>query len=176
MNRFSNERRVFYVEPPKLTASHAHLDVTFQHPGLILCVPQIPNALGPHVSDTLVGAMLLELVHRERILDPVAWVFTPAAAPLVPVLGARTVIYDRLIGIHVPDADFEAHEAQLLAMADLVFDDRDRQGPRSSSRPLASQRPTARDLPWITSSRAVTAREVPSSRRPERTITAPMSR
>ncbi|HEY7612743.1 MAG TPA: glycosyltransferase, partial [Gemmatimonadales bacterium] len=71
-----------------------------------------------------ISRLLHELIRREEIVDPVAWVYTPMAEPLLDAVAPALVVYDCMDELSLflgAPPDLVRLEDALLQRADLVF-------------------------------------------------------
>jgi len=114
LTRLAKHYRVLYVEAPVTTHQDPYLACTEVAPGVeVLVAHTRSDACGFHPDQFPVMADLLAAFLRERgIADPLVWIDTPAALPLLESLRPRGVVYD----CHEDGAD----DAALLQRADVV--------------------------------------------------------
>jgi UDP-galactopyranose mutase len=129
------DRRVFFIEEPlppdEAWADDARPGWHFAEvaPGITRCVPLFnaswPFYLDEEGADTRTMRRLLEeLIRAQRVTNPVAWVYTPLALPLLRDLELRAVAYDCMDELALfagAPPEFGAREEALLARADIVF-------------------------------------------------------
>lgn len=116
LSRFARDRRVYYVEPPvtderEVSLHHGHTD----H-GVHILTPHLPGDLPADAQDTLLHALLADLVTRQDLQDWGLWCTHARAAGPTRGLTPLLTIYDYT---H-PTEEREAEE-DLLARADVVF-------------------------------------------------------
>lgn len=95
---------------PALSVWRPHTPV--REPGF--CDAQLPT----------LGALLDQLLAEEGLQDYLVWFYTPMALPLLGRLRPRAVVYDCMDELSVflgAPSQMRAREAELLAIADLVF-------------------------------------------------------
>jgi len=125
LTRLARHYRVIFVEAPLATHQDAHLECTPVAQGVDVLVPRTPFApCGLHDDPLPVVARLLAQFMREHaIVEPLAWLDTPAALPLVQALNPRAVVYDCHDDAAARSADvaLRCQEEQLMRLADVVI-------------------------------------------------------
>ena len=124
LTRLAKHYRVFYVEEPVTTHQDAYLECTEVARGVEVLVAHTRcDAAGFHDDQFPVMRGLLAQFMRERgIAEPLVWLDTPAALPLVDTLSPRGVIYDCHDDAAATsgDAALQRREARLMRLADVV--------------------------------------------------------
>jgi UDP-galactopyranose mutase len=125
LTRLAKHYRVFYVEEPVPTHQDAFLAVSQPAPGVELLVPHTRvDAAGFHDDQMPVLRALLAAFARERgIVEPLVWLYTAMALPLVDDLAPRGVIYDCMehpAAAPGATALLRRREAELMKIADVV--------------------------------------------------------
>jgi glycosyltransferase involved in cell wall biosynthesis len=127
--------RIFFIEEPlpahrdQTGAERPGWHISEVAPGITRCVPLFdvvwPNFIDDEGSDTtLMRGLLEELVQLRGVQDPIAWVYTPLALPLLRDLDLRAVIYDCMDELALfagAPPELALREAGLLRRADVVF-------------------------------------------------------
>lgn len=128
--------RVFFVEEPAPPAADAtgaeaapHWSYSLAAPHVVRCVPHFaadwPFFLSEAGSDTrTMRRLLAELLQAWELTDPVAWLYTPLAVPLLDLVPARATVYDCMDELALfkdAPAALRGREAELLRRADVVF-------------------------------------------------------
>ena len=126
MTRFAKHYRVFYVEEPVRSAGTPRLEVTHPAQDIFVCTPHTPfGATGFHDEQLpALQALIDELVAEYQIRDPIVWMYTPMALPLVAGLGPRSLVYDcmdELAAFKNAPRQLMQREHALLKVADFVF-------------------------------------------------------
>ena len=125
LTRLAMHYRVFFVEAPLTTHQDAYLECTQVAHGVELVVPHTRcDPCGFHAGQLPVLARLLAQFMREHaIVEPLVWLDTPDALPLVEALDPRAVVYDCHDDAAARSADDAARrrEAQLMRAADVVI-------------------------------------------------------
>ena len=125
LTRLAMHYRVCFVEAPLTTHQDAYLECTQVAQGVDVLVPHTRcDPGGFHDAQFPVLARLLAQFMREHaIVEPLVWLDTPDALPLVAALSPRAVVYD----CHDDSAASTAagalrrREEQLLRVADVVI-------------------------------------------------------
>ena len=127
--------RVFFIEEPlprdrdQPGDRPPGWDISEVAPGITRCVPRFaaawPFFLDEEGHDTRIMRQLLgELFQAQALADPVAWVYTPLALPLLRDLDLRAVVYDCMDELALfagAPPELAAREEGLLRRADIVF-------------------------------------------------------
>jgi UDP-galactopyranose mutase len=125
--RMAAYRRVLYIEEPVYDPAAApHWDCRDVAPNVRLCQPHTPLETPGFCTAqaSVLGGLVSELLAAEGIGEYVAWLYTPMAYPLLAGLSSRAVIYDcmdELSAFLNAPPELAAHEAALMAEADMVF-------------------------------------------------------
>jgi glycosyltransferase involved in cell wall biosynthesis len=123
LTRFATTRRVFFVEEPLEAVDGPRLETRRAEHGVHIITPRLTTPRGPH-AEPQVRALLRDLFRREAVHAPVLWFYTPMAIPLARGLPASAVVYDcmdELSAFAGAPAEMRTREAELLALADVVF-------------------------------------------------------
>jgi UDP-galactopyranose mutase len=125
LTRLSKHYRVFYVEEPVTTHQDAHLECTEVAQGVERLVAHTrSDARGFHADQfPAMRALLADFLRERGIVQPLVWLDTPAALPLVEPLDPRAVVYDCHDGAAAMsnDATLQRREAALMRLADVVL-------------------------------------------------------
>jgi UDP-galactopyranose mutase len=125
LTRLARHYRVIFVEAPRTTHQDAYLECTQAAHGVDVLVPHTRcDPCGYHDAQFPVLAGLLAQFMREHaIVQPLVWLDTPAALPLVAALAPRAVVYDCHddSASRSPDAALQRLESQLMRVADVVI-------------------------------------------------------
>src|SRR5688572_19650933 len=86
MTRLARAYRVFFLEEPDWSSGPPLLEIAEAAPNLFVCRPYTSiTERGFHDDQLSALKQLLEdLVAEQDIQDPVAWLYTPMALPLIP--------------------------------------------------------------------------------------------
>ncbi len=123
LTRIAKHYRVFYVEEPLTTHQDAFLACTEAAPGVTVLVPHTRcDVAGLHDAQVpVVRALLDEFLREQGIVEPLAWLDTPAALPLLQGMAPRGVVYDCHVDPALLGAAAARHTAALLRTADVVL-------------------------------------------------------
>jgi glycosyltransferase involved in cell wall biosynthesis len=126
LSRLAKHYRVFFIEEPMRSAGPPRLDVRVAAPNIHVCQPHTSvDAPGFDTRQVPVLQELVDgLVSRERLTNPLVWLYTPMALPLTRSLNPRVLVYDCMDELaafmNAPD-ELVQRENALLRSADLVF-------------------------------------------------------
>ncbi len=124
LTRLAKHYRVFYVEEPVTTHQDAYLECTEVAQGVEVLVAHTRcDAAGFHADQLpIVGGLLARFMRERGIVEPLAWLDTPAALPLAEALDPRGIVYDCHDDTPAAsdDAVLRHREARLMALADVV--------------------------------------------------------
>ena len=125
LTRLAKHYRVYYLEEPHTTHADPWLECREVADGVEVLVAHTRcDAPGFHDDQLpVVGGLLAQFMRERAIVEPLAWLDTPAPLPLAEALSPRGVIYD----CHddraaAADDDILRHrEARLMELADVVI-------------------------------------------------------
>jgi UDP-galactopyranose mutase len=124
LTRLAKHYRVLYIEEPMTTHRDAWLECTPVAPGVeVLIAHTRCDAAGFHADQLPVMGRLLAQFMRERgVVEPLAWLDTPAALPLAEALSPRGIVYDCHDDAAATSADpaLRQRQARLIELADVV--------------------------------------------------------
>ena len=124
LTRLAKHYRVFYVEEPVTTHQDAYLDCTEVAEGVEVLVAHTRcDAAGFHHDQLpIVGGLLARFMHERGIVEPLAWLDTPAPLPLAEALNPRGIVYDCHDDTPATSGDdvLRRREARLMALAGAV--------------------------------------------------------
>ena len=124
MARAARDRRVFFVEEPRLEAfAHPRVE-SVRRQGLTVITPVLAEAMDTASMEAELADLMTGVFRRERIARPTLWYYTPMALPWTRHLPRSGAIYDSmdyLPGFRGAPAGLLDLEAELLASADAVF-------------------------------------------------------
>ena len=123
MTRFARERRVFFIEEPKVGGREARVEITPHH-GVIVVVPWLPEGLSEERATATERSLVDRVLDERRVRHPVLWFLTPLAWPLARDIAAAAVVYDcmdELSGFAGARPELVERERELVANADLMF-------------------------------------------------------
>jgi UDP-galactopyranose mutase len=126
MTRLARHYRVFFFEEPVHTDGAAYLEMNERAPNLHVCRPHTPIEDGGFSDAQLpvLQNLLEQLIERERLGRPVAWLYTPMALPLLQRFDPGVVVYDcmdELSAFLNAPRELIQREQSLLRLADIVF-------------------------------------------------------
>jgi UDP-galactopyranose mutase len=124
MARAARDRRVYFVEEPRLEAATTPRLETVGRGGVTVTTPILPDGLGQTAADSALSALMASLFRTERIVRPTLWYYTPMALPWTRRLVAGAAIYDSmdyLAGFRGAPPGLLTLEAELLERVGAVF-------------------------------------------------------
>lgn len=126
MTRFARASRVFFFEEPVHSEGEACLKITEVEPNVWVCRPYTPHAASGFHDEQLatLRTLLAELLRERRVQQPVVWLYTPMALPLLQDLEPTAIVYDcmdELAAFKNPPKQLLQRESALLKVATLVF-------------------------------------------------------
>jgi UDP-galactopyranose mutase len=125
MSRFARDRRVFFVEEPRLVPDEVPgLDLLRRGDQLWVVVPRLPEALPWELRGTVLSALMNQLMTQERIVLPILWYYTPMAMAFTGHIASSMVVYDcmdELANFKGAPANISRYEALLFQRAGVVF-------------------------------------------------------
>ena len=125
LTRLAGEFDVWFVEEPVFVEGESRLHRTGRF-GQVHVVTPHTNVREPGFNDDQIAAikpLIADLVAEQGLSQPLVWLYTPMALPLVADLEPRAVIYDcmdDLASFKFAPPQLVAREAALMALADLV--------------------------------------------------------
>lgn len=124
LTRLARHYRVFYVEEPRTTHEDPWLECSEVAPGVEVLVAHTRcEAPGFHDEQLpVVGGLLAQFMRARAIVEPLAWLDTPAPLPLAEALNPRGLVYDCHddSAVRAGDDILRHREARLMALADVV--------------------------------------------------------
>ena len=127
LSRLAQHYQVLFIEEPLQTSDPteaAFLSQSTPAPNVTVCVPHTPVAMTGFHDDQLPHLQELLQPVIGPLVDPIVWLYTPMALPLLPELHARLVIYDcmdELAAFRNAPKQLLQRESAVLRQADLVF-------------------------------------------------------
>lgn len=124
MSRFAHERRVFYIEEPRVRPGPNHLDVKVDHSGVTIAIPYLSSELSKQAGKDMHQNLIEELVSDHLVSRYIAWYYTPMAVAYTQRLRPDLIVYDcmdELAAFNGAPPAMASREAELLEMADLVL-------------------------------------------------------
>jgi UDP-galactopyranose mutase len=126
MTRLAGDYRVFFVEEPVYHIGPAYMEIATPIAGVYVCRPHT-SVISPGFHDDqlpLLQELLEELLVEHDIRNPIAWLYTPMALPLVQHLRPCALVYDcmdELSAFLNAPRQLMQREHALLKIADVVF-------------------------------------------------------
>lgn len=126
LTRLARHFDIYFIEEPVFAeGAPALMSATHQN-GIEVLTPRTPIfAPGFHDDQLAVLKPLVEeFVAARGLVDPLVWLYTPMALPLVVDLEPRAVVYDcmdELASFKFAPPQLLAREAALMELADVVF-------------------------------------------------------
>lgn len=127
LSRLAVHYPVLFIEEPIQTEDSsvsAFLHQSTPAPNVTVCVPHTPVAMAGFHDDQLPHLQKLLEPLVTPLIDPIVWLYTPMALPLLPELHARLVVYDcmdELAAFRNAPKQLLQRESAVLRQADLVF-------------------------------------------------------
>ena len=127
LSRLAAHYPILFVEEPVLLddpSATPFLEQSTPVPNVTVCVPNTPVNMPGFHDDQLPHLQELLRPLVAPLVDPIAWLYTPMALPLLPELHARLMIYDcmdELAGFRNAPKQLLQRENTVLRQADLVF-------------------------------------------------------
>ena len=126
MARLAKDYRVFFVEEPVHHSGPAYMEITTPVMGVHVCRPHT-SVVAPGFHDDqlpLLEELLEDLLVDHDLRNPIVWLYTPMALPLVQHLRPCALVYDCMdelsAFLHAPRQLMQREHA-LLKVADVVF-------------------------------------------------------
>jgi glycosyltransferase involved in cell wall biosynthesis len=122
--RFARKHEVLFIEEPIYHEGDAEFVTTEKREGVVVAVPHLPNGTDAAETDRLMKKLVSELLDDRRVENFVSWYYTPMMLAWSEHLESRAVVYDcmdELSAFKNAPAELHTREAELFAMADLVF-------------------------------------------------------
>ena len=127
LSRLAAYYPVLFIEEPVQSedpSATPFLQKSIVAPNVTVCVPHTPVGMPGFHDDQLPHLQELLRPLVAPLVDPIVWLYTPMALPLLPELHARLVIYDcmdELSGFRNAPKQLLQRENAVLRQADLVF-------------------------------------------------------
>ena len=126
LTRLARHFDIYFIEEPVFAEGAPALMSAIHQNGIEVLTPRTPVfAPGFHDDQLAVLKPLVdEFVAARGLADPLVWLYTPMALPLVADLEPRAVVYDcmdELASSKFAPPQLLAREAALMASADVVF-------------------------------------------------------
>lgn len=123
LSRFASTRRVLVIEDPLYKPETVpHWEFASPTPRLTVCRPHLPSSGQKNLSAW--KSLLQQLKTSYSISNPIGWLTSPMALPLLNELNPSVVIYDSIDELTSPRGQSSAWnemEGKVLARADAVF-------------------------------------------------------
>lgn len=126
MIRLARRYKVVFFEEPVLSKGSPNLVISTPAPNVVVCTPHTPFTSSGFHDEQLpaLQSLLAAFVAEQLIHDPIVWLYTPMALPLVSALNPRAVVYDcmdELSAFKNAPRQLLQREHALYQAADLVF-------------------------------------------------------
>ncbi len=124
MARAARDRRVYFVEEPRLEAFGPPRVESVRRQGVTVITPVLAEAMDAAGMEAGLADLMTGLFRREGIARPMLWYYTPMALPWTRHLPRSGAIYDSmdyLSGFRGAPAGLLDLEAELLRRVDAVF-------------------------------------------------------
>jgi UDP-galactopyranose mutase len=126
LTRLASHFDVYFVEEPVFTDGMPHLKRTLAELGVQVLTPHT-NVRAPGFHDDQMAALkslVADFLAERRISEPLVWLYTPMALPLVADLEPRALVYDcmdDLASFKFAPPELVQREARLMELADVVL-------------------------------------------------------
>lgn len=123
LTRFSNDRRVFYVEE-LVFADHDHMEVTQIQENLWIVVPHLVNKGTNEEQANRQNILLQKLFAENKLKEYIFWYYTPMSLDFTDSFNPALVVYDcmdELSAFKFAPVALKSNEEKLFKKADLVF-------------------------------------------------------
>src|SRR6185312_7357376 len=97
LSRLACNREVFFVEEPVDGGEQPDgWELSRPEPGILVARPRLYRLPERQTEEVLAATtgLVRDLIHTEMVIEPVAWVYTPMAEPLLDVVEPSLVVYD----------------------------------------------------------------------------------
>ncbi len=126
MARLAKQYRVFFFEEPVYDEAGDRLVITEPAQNIFVCTPHTPHQEKGFHDEQIpaLQSLIDQLIADRQISNPIAWLYTPMALPLVKGLQARAIVYDcmdELAAFKNAPRQLLQREHALLKTADFVF-------------------------------------------------------
>jgi UDP-galactopyranose mutase len=124
MARAARDRRVYFVEEPRIEAVATPRLECVRRQGLTVVSPVLSEGLDSATTEAALRHLMTGIFRRDRIARPTLWYYTPMALPWsrhLPFSGAIYDSMDYLAGFRGAPAGLLDLEAELLERVDAVF-------------------------------------------------------
>ncbi|AQG80356.1 glycosyltransferase family 1 protein [Spirosoma montaniterrae] len=123
LSRAAQQYRVWFLEEP-IWADQLYLNEQHQSDSLTVLVPHLPHGTTPDQAVVLQRQLLDEFIQQKRIVDFVAWYYTPMSLLFSDHLQPQLTVYDcmdELSAFWGAPPHLLEQERKLLDRADMVF-------------------------------------------------------
>jgi UDP-galactopyranose mutase len=126
LTRLARDFDVFFVEEPIFHDGASRLQCVQQAPGVEVLTPFTDVQAGGFHDDQVptLKALVADFVRQRGIVEPLVWLYTPMALPLVADLEPRAVVYDcmdDLASFKFAPPQLIEREQALMELADVVL-------------------------------------------------------
>ena len=126
LTRLARRFDVFFVEEPAFAEGEPRLQSVRQADGVEVLTPFTPVAATGFHDDQMpaLKALIADFLAARQVTEPLAWLYTPMALPLVEDLEARALVYDcmdELAAFKFAPPQLLERERALLDAADVVL-------------------------------------------------------
>jgi UDP-galactopyranose mutase len=124
MSRFARNRRVFYVEEPRVETDSTRLEILQDETGVWIVLPFLSDQLSKEEGRAEHIRLINQLFAEKEIEAFITWYYTPMAMAYTRQLEPSLVVYDcmdELSAFNGAPQKMKDLEAELLQRADLVF-------------------------------------------------------
>jgi glycosyltransferase involved in cell wall biosynthesis len=126
MSRLAADFDVYFVEEPVHDVAGPHLEASCPAPGVEVLVPHLRFASRGSADSHVVAtrALLSEFLADRGVVEPLVWLCSPMALPLVDDLDPTAVIYDAMdeyAASRAAPARVRARDTALMELADIVL-------------------------------------------------------
>jgi len=126
LTRLARHFDVYFVEEPVFEPGSPRLKQACVPGGIEVLTPAtgLPARGFDDAQMALMKPLVAEFLSERGVVDPIVWLYTPMALPLVADLDPRAVVYDcmdDLASFKFAPAELLEREAALMELADVVF-------------------------------------------------------
>ncbi len=126
LTRLARRFDVFFVEEPVFRDGEPRLQCVQQAPGVQVLTPftDVPSAGFHDDQMPVLKSLVADFMIERRLAEPLVWLYTPMALPLVADLEPRAVVYDcmdDLASFKFAPPQLIERERSLMELADVVL-------------------------------------------------------
>ena len=126
LTRLAEHFDVYFIEEPVFESASPRLKLSRQPGGVEVLTPVTDVPAGGFNDDQmrLMKPLIAEFMSERGIDQPIVWLYTPMALPLVADLEPRAIVYDcmdDLASFKFAPPELIERERELMALADVVF-------------------------------------------------------